>query len=319
MPLVVEHADASRRRTRWIGDRAAGQRDRRARRSPPGSTARPARRPSGRSTRCSFVVSAALLWLARPRVIEPAPQRGRAAARSASGFRYVMSVPWIWTGIASATVILMIAMSPYIALLPRIVPIALRPRRRLLRAPLQPDGGRDGRRLAALRALEPAPEPRDPICFAAFGINDVGMVVSRSHLVPARVSPPSSGAASGSASAISAWTTMLTRARAGELPLARLQPRLLRLVRADARRLRVRGRARRAVFTPAPDHRRRRGARCVMWFIPLALAEGAIRSMMRSPASILREAARSHWSAPRRDPGGRATASCATCSTPATA
>ena len=69
---------------------------------------------------CSFVVSGGRLWLARPRRVQPEPQLGL-RRELAVGFRYVISVPWIWTGIAAATVILMIAMAPYNALLPRIV------------------------------------------------------------------------------------------------------------------------------------------------------------------------------------------------------
>ena len=55
----------------------------------------------------SFLVSAGALWLARPRAIEPSPQLGM-RKELAEGFRYVMSVPWIWTGIAAATLILAI-------------------------------------------------------------------------------------------------------------------------------------------------------------------------------------------------------------------
>ena len=68
----------------------------------------------------SFLVSAAALWAARPRALEPAPRLG-VGKELAEGFRYVISVPWIWTGIGAATIILMVAMSPYSALLPRVV------------------------------------------------------------------------------------------------------------------------------------------------------------------------------------------------------
>jgi MFS family permease len=50
----------------------------------------------------SFLVSAGALWLARPRMIEPVPQLGM-RKELVEGFRYVMSVPWIWTGITAAT------------------------------------------------------------------------------------------------------------------------------------------------------------------------------------------------------------------------
>src|SRR5439155_7785991 len=68
----------------------------------------------------SFVASAALLWRTRPRTLGSGPREGTLKELRA-GFRYTMSVPWIWTGIAMATVILMLAMAPYNALLPRIV------------------------------------------------------------------------------------------------------------------------------------------------------------------------------------------------------
>jgi len=70
----------------------------------------------------SFIVSAVALWFARPRTIQPEPRLGM-RRELAAGFRYVMSVPWIWTGIGAATVILMVAMAPYTALLPRIVQV----------------------------------------------------------------------------------------------------------------------------------------------------------------------------------------------------
>src|SRR5947209_5202400 len=58
----------------------------------------------------SFVVSAAALWLARPRTFEAPPALG-VRKELAEGFRYVISVPWIWTGIAAAMVILMFAIA----------------------------------------------------------------------------------------------------------------------------------------------------------------------------------------------------------------
>ena len=72
------------------------------------------------------------------------------------GLRYVLSEPWIWTGIAAATVILMVAMAPFTALLPARRAGALPPRRRLVRRDLQRDGGRHGRRLAGLGEMAPA-------------------------------------------------------------------------------------------------------------------------------------------------------------------
>jgi MFS family permease len=123
----------------------------------------------------SFLVSAAALWLARPRTIEPAPQLGM-RKELAEGFRYVMSVPWIWTGIGAATLILMIAMSPYTVLLPRVV-----------QSHYHRGVGSYGLLFSAMAAGMVAGSlawarwhPRKwrvAICFAAFGINDVGIVV----------------------------------------------------------------------------------------------------------------------------------------------
>ncbi len=123
----------------------------------------------------SFVVSATALWLARPRPMEPAPRLGM-RRELVAGFRYVISVPWIWTGIGAATVILMLAMAPFTALLPRVV---------------QTHYGRGvgsyGLLFSAMAAgmvcgslgwarWHPR-RHRVLICFAAFGINDLGIIV----------------------------------------------------------------------------------------------------------------------------------------------
>jgi MFS family permease len=123
----------------------------------------------------SFVVSAAALWLARPRSVEPEPQLGM-RRELAAGFRYVMSVPWIWTGIAAATVILMIAMAPFTALLPRLV-----------QAHYHRGVGSYGLIFSLMAAGMVAGSlvwarwhprrGRIVVCFAAFGINDLGIVV----------------------------------------------------------------------------------------------------------------------------------------------
>jgi MFS family permease len=123
----------------------------------------------------SFLVSGGALWLAQPRTSEPAPQLGM-RNELAEGFRYVMSVPWIWTGIAAATLILMIAMSPYTVLLPRIV-----------QSHYHRGVGSYGLLFSAMAAGMVAGSlawarwhPRKwrvAICFAAFGINDIGIVV----------------------------------------------------------------------------------------------------------------------------------------------
>jgi predicted MFS family arabinose efflux permease len=123
----------------------------------------------------SFVVSAALLWHARPRQIEPEPRQG-AFREMVAGFRYVMSVPWLWSGIFIASFILMVAMSPYIALLPDLV---------------REEYGRGvgsygllfslmslGMVAGSLTYARWRPQRhRVLLCFAAFAINDLGMIV----------------------------------------------------------------------------------------------------------------------------------------------
>jgi MFS family permease len=123
----------------------------------------------------SFLVSAGALFLARPRVTEPAAKLGL-GKELAAGFRYVISVPWIWTGIGAATVILMLAMAPFTALLPRVV-----------QAHYHRGVGSYGLLFSAMAAGMVAGSlvwarwhprrGRVAICFAAFGINDVGIVV----------------------------------------------------------------------------------------------------------------------------------------------
>jgi MFS family permease len=68
----------------------------------------------------TFLVAAGLLAAARPRGFEREPREGT-VREIASGFRYVMSVPWLWISIFVASFILMIAMAPYTALLPAFV------------------------------------------------------------------------------------------------------------------------------------------------------------------------------------------------------
>jgi MFS family permease len=123
----------------------------------------------------SFLVSAGSLWLARPRAIQPEPRLG-VRRELAAGFRYVMSVPWIWTGIGAAMVILMVAMAPYTALLPRIV-----------RTHYHRGVGSYGLLFSVMAAGMVAGSltwarwhprrNRIVVCFAAFGINDIGIVV----------------------------------------------------------------------------------------------------------------------------------------------
>jgi MFS family permease len=123
----------------------------------------------------SFLVSAAALSLAHPRAVVPPPREG-IRRELAAGFRYVLSVPWMWTGIGAATLILMVAMAPFTALLPKIV-----------RAHFDRGVGSYGVLFSLMAAGMVAGSlswarwhPRRGrviTCFAAFGINDVGIVV----------------------------------------------------------------------------------------------------------------------------------------------
>jgi hypothetical protein len=123
----------------------------------------------------SFVVSATALWFARPRSIQPSAPVGM-VKELVAGFRYVISVPWIWTGIGAAAIILMVAMSPFTTLLPRFV-----------RTHYERGVGSYGLLFSAMAAgmvvgslvwarWHPR-RHRVAICFAAFGINDIGIVV----------------------------------------------------------------------------------------------------------------------------------------------
>ncbi len=123
----------------------------------------------------SFMVSAAALWFARPRPMDPVEPLGF-RRELAVGFRYVIGVPWIWTGISAATVILMVAMAPYTALLPRVV-----------KEHYGLGVGAYGLLFSAMSAgvvvgslVWARWHPRHnrvTICFAAFGINDFGILV----------------------------------------------------------------------------------------------------------------------------------------------
>ena len=68
----------------------------------------------------SFVVSALLVSLARPRAVEPEPSEGM-FREIATGFRYVIGIPWLWATIAIASIVLMIGVAPFQALLPKLV------------------------------------------------------------------------------------------------------------------------------------------------------------------------------------------------------
>jgi MFS family permease len=68
----------------------------------------------------SFLVSAALIALARPRPFEPEPREGT-FREILAGIRYVAGIPWLWISIVLAAFILMVAMAPYQTLLPKLV------------------------------------------------------------------------------------------------------------------------------------------------------------------------------------------------------
>ena len=68
----------------------------------------------------TFLVSAALLWLARPRAFEHEQHEGTWES-IVDGARYVAGVPWLWLGIAVASFVLMVAMAPLQSLLPTLV------------------------------------------------------------------------------------------------------------------------------------------------------------------------------------------------------
>ena len=154
VPLVVEQPMLA------VGElvarrRAERQRDRRARRSPRRSTTRPARRSSGGSRRCSFVVSAAALWLARPRAFTPGPRLGL-RRELGEGLRYVPERAVDVDGDRRGD------RDPddrdgavhRAAAARRAGP--LRPRRRRVRRDLQRDGRGHGRRLARVGEVAPA-------------------------------------------------------------------------------------------------------------------------------------------------------------------
>ena len=123
----------------------------------------------------SFLVSAAMLSAARPRRLEATAREG-IGRELATGFRYVMSVPWIWTGIAAATVILMVAMAPFTALMPRVVQDHYH--RGVGAYGLVFSAMAAGMVAGSLTWAKWHPTRRRVIiCFAAFGINDLGIIV----------------------------------------------------------------------------------------------------------------------------------------------
>ena len=151
---------------------------------------------------------AAALYLARPRAYEPGPALGL-RRELGEGLRYVLSEPWMWTGIAAATVILMLAMAPFAALLPRVV-----------QAHYHRGVGSYGAIFSAMAAgmvvgslVWAKWHPRRNriiVCYAAFGINDLGVVVlALSPWYPlALVAAAWRGLWIGVG--ISAWTTLMS-------------------------------------------------------------------------------------------------------------
>jgi MFS family permease len=218
----------------------------------------------------SFVFSAALLWRARPRTLAAAPREGTLRELRA-GFRYTMSVPWIWTGIAIATVILMIGLAPYNALLPRIV-----------RSHFNRGVGSYGLLFSLMAVgmvvgsvLYAHWNPRRNriiLCYAAFGINDLGIVVvAVTHSFTLALAAVAwRGFWLGIA--ISLWTTLLTELVPGSF-LSRvvsldvfgsfaLTPVGYAIVGAVA-----------GLFSPAQIVAFGGAVGALLWFVPLSLRE----------------------------------------------
>jgi MFS family permease len=126
---------------------------------------------------CSFACSAIALARARPRVVERETKEETGMLRELKeGFGYVMSVPWIWTGIGAATIILMFAMAPYTALLPRLVQSHYH--RGVGSYGVLFSAMAAGTVLGSLVWARWHPRRRRVIiCFASFGINDIGIAV----------------------------------------------------------------------------------------------------------------------------------------------
>ena len=68
----------------------------------------------------SFLLSAALMLLVRPRAVEPAPSAGT-VNEIREGARYVARIPWLWVTISLFAVILMLQLAPQQVLLPKLV------------------------------------------------------------------------------------------------------------------------------------------------------------------------------------------------------
>ena len=68
----------------------------------------------------TFLVSAGLIWLARPRAVETAPREGT-LREIREGARYVAGIPWLWVTISLFAVVLMLQYAPQQVLLPKLV------------------------------------------------------------------------------------------------------------------------------------------------------------------------------------------------------
>jgi hypothetical protein len=68
----------------------------------------------------SFLVSASLLYPARPRVLEAAAAEGT-LREILAGVRYVARIPWLWVTITVFAVVLMLQLAPLQVLLPKLV------------------------------------------------------------------------------------------------------------------------------------------------------------------------------------------------------
>ncbi|MFL5968495.1 MAG: MFS transporter [Gaiellaceae bacterium] len=68
----------------------------------------------------SFVVSAAFLLFARPRVYRRPPAEGLRRELT-TGFRYVVEVPWLWITISTFSIVLMLGYASFQVLLPKLV------------------------------------------------------------------------------------------------------------------------------------------------------------------------------------------------------
>jgi MFS family permease len=68
----------------------------------------------------SFLFSAGLLWLTKPRPVEPGAAEGTLREIWA-GIRYVSGVPWLWVTISMFALVLMLQFAPQQVLLPKLV------------------------------------------------------------------------------------------------------------------------------------------------------------------------------------------------------